>query len=35
VITATVRGSRGTRTVRKRIVLATTLIRDGERISYR
>jgi hypothetical protein len=35
VITATVRGSRGTRTVRKRIVLHTTLIRNGKRISYR
>jgi hypothetical protein len=35
VITATVRGSRGTRTVRKRIVLHTTLIRDGRRIDFR
>jgi hypothetical protein len=35
VIRATVRGSRGTRTVRKRIVLHTTLIRNGKRISYR
>ena len=35
VISATVRGSRGTRTVRKRIVLHTTLIRNGKRISFR
>jgi hypothetical protein len=35
VITATVRGSRGTRKVRKRIVLHTTLIRNGKRISFR
>jgi hypothetical protein len=35
VITATVRGARGTRTVRKRIVLHTTLIRNGKRIDYR
>jgi hypothetical protein len=32
VITATVRGSRGARTVRKRIVLHTTLIRNGRRL---
>jgi hypothetical protein len=35
VIRARVRGSRGARTVRKRIVLHTTLIRNGKRISYR
>ena len=35
VISATVRGSRGTRTVRKRIVLHTTLIRNGKRINFR
>jgi hypothetical protein len=35
VIRATVRGARGTRTVRKRIVLRTTLIRDGRRIRCR
>jgi hypothetical protein len=35
VIAATVRGTRGTRTVRKRIVLHTTLIRDGQRIDFR
>jgi len=35
VITASVRGANGTRKVRKRIVLHTTLIRNGKRISYR
>jgi hypothetical protein len=35
VITATVRGANGRRKVRKRIVLHTTLIRNGKRISYR
>ena len=35
VITARVRGADGTRKVRKRIVLHTTLIRNGKRVSYR
>ena len=35
VTTATVRGANGRRKVRKRIVLHTTLIRNGKRISYR
>lgn len=35
VITASVRGANGRRTVRKRIVLHTTLIHNGKRVSYR
>jgi hypothetical protein len=35
VITASVRGAGGRRRVRKRIVLHTTLIRNGHRVSYR
>ena len=35
VIRAKVRGARGTRRVKKRIVLHTTLIRNGKRISFR
>ena len=35
VVRARVKGKRGTRTVKRRIVLHTTLIRDGERISGR
>jgi len=30
-----VRGAYGTRKVRKRIVLHTTLLRDGNRVTYR
>ena len=35
VITASVRGANGRRKVRKRIVLHTTLVRDGKRILFR
>ena len=35
VITASVRGANGRRKVRKRIVLHTTLVRNGKRISFR
>ena len=35
MIRAKARGARGTRRVKKRIVLHTTLIRNGKRINFR